>query len=374
MSRGRVVVFGWAVSAHVQRWLPAMAETGFEMKLISLGDESRGDESRGDESRGAASRADDPLEGIETVCLPRAGQISYYTLRSRAAKLAHRMNPDLIHVHYAGGFGLWAIKAKLHPTLVSVWGSDVENAYVSRIKRHWLKRTLDYADRVTATSNYLAKAAADIAPEVSAKLSVIPFGVTRPAKIAPLPPMPPLRICYLKAHEQVYGPDVLLKAISLAKENGVEIALTMAGQGALTESLKKLAGELKIREQVDFVGQVSLSEIYPLLNRHHLLVMPSRRESFGVAALESGICGRPVIASDVGGISEIVRHGKTGLLVAPDDPQELFKAIIELASNSELMATMGESGRTVVEKNYLWEQSVEKMANLYERLISVRRK
>jgi glycosyltransferase involved in cell wall biosynthesis len=78
---------------------------------------------------------------------------------------------------------------------------------------------------------------------------------------------------------------------------------------------------------------------------------------------------RPVVASRVGGVPEIVEDGKTGLLVPPEDHHALAEAIIRLGGNRELVETMGQAGRQLVAENFTWEKSLDLMSELYERLI-----
>jgi glycosyltransferase involved in cell wall biosynthesis len=202
---------------------------------------------------------------------------------------------------------------------------------------------------------------------------VIPFGVTLPDVVAPFPPPPP-KLCFIKAHRRKYGPEVLLRALKLVKKEIPDIKLTMAGEGEMTAELKHLTGELGLDENVDFVGFIPNDRIYSLLKGHHIMVMPSvmDSESFGVAVLEASACARPVIASRVGGVPEVLDDGNTGLLVPPGNVEALAAAIVGLARDSERCLKIGEAGRELVRNRYLWEHSLDQMARLYEKMIDVR--
>ena len=151
-----------------------------------------------------------------------------------------------------------------------------------------------------------------------------------------------------------------------------DLRLSIAGDGELLTKLRRIVQDYGLEEHVEFVGQVEPSDVYPFVSRHHFMVMPSRRESFGVAALEAAACARAVIASDVGGIPEVVRHGETGILVPPENPDKLAEAIIKLARDADLRNKMGQSGREFVTERYLWERSLDLMASLYDRIIDDR--
>ncbi|MCD6249484.1 MAG: glycosyltransferase [candidate division Zixibacteria bacterium] len=352
---GRVVIFGWANSVHIQRWATGLTERGFDIRLISLGG--------------------DPIEGVETINLPRTGLLSYFTQARRAVALAKEFGPDIIHVHYAGGFGYWGTRCGFAPLIVSVWGSDVVDLPRNLLFRYLIKRTLKRADRITATSDFLKRVSLELVPEIEDKIDVIPFGVTVPENPSPLS-TGPVRLCFIKMHRRKYGPEILLKAFAHARSQIPDLCLTMAGEGEMTPELKNLSSQLGVADSVKFVGFVPNDQIYSLLQEHHIMVMPSvmESESFGVAVLEASACGRPVIASRVGGVPEVLRHGETGLLVPPGDVDALTEAIVALASDREKCRAMGEAGRELVQTNYIWERSLDLMSILYKRSIDGKQK
>ena len=350
MSEMRVAIFGWAHSAHVQRWVRGLKARGLKMRLVSLGGE--------------------PLPDIDTHILPRRGRLSYFTQASQASRLAREFKPDIVHAHYASGFGWWTRKIKDTPTIVSAWGADVIDFPSNSLKRSLLRSVLKGTDHITATSRMLKQATVAILPEIEGKTTVIPFGVTIPHEDIPAPPDQPLRLCFIKAHRRKYGPDILLQALALARKSNPEIVLDMAGQGEMTSHLKAMCHRLGIEKAVNFVGYIPPEEIYSFLSQHHIMVMPSvmASESFGVAVLEASACGRPVIASRIGGVPEVVRDGETGLLVPPGEVQNLTEAILALAADRERREKMGLAGRKFVSENYLWEKSLDAMIELYERV------
>ncbi|MEW5993170.1 MAG: glycosyltransferase [Candidatus Zixiibacteriota bacterium] len=349
MADRRIVIFGWADSVHVRRWVNGLAGRGYRIRLISLGGNS--------------------LQNADTLIFSRRGKHSYPIHMRKAVRAARAFEPDLVHAHYAAGFGLWTLGLRFSPTVVSVWGSDITDFPRNVLTRSLIRRVLKRATYITETSQLLKIVSLHLCRECADKISVIPFGVEPPSTILPAPASPPIRLCFIKSHRLIYGPDVLLQALALAKQSVPEIELTMAGQGELTDKLKKMCAELGLDGNVRFVGHVPNEEIYALLQQHHIMVMPSLSESFGVAALEAAACTRPVIASNIGGVPEVVSDGETGILVPPKDPVQLAEAIVKLADDEAARQRMGEAGRRLVETKYRWEQSVDAMCDLYERLI-----
>ncbi|MEW5795595.1 MAG: glycosyltransferase family 4 protein [Candidatus Zixiibacteriota bacterium] len=350
MRPWRVVIFGWAESAHVQRWTRALADRGWNIRLISLGGK--------------------PVPGVETFVLPRRGRFSYIAYVFTAVKLAREFRPHLVHVHYAGGFGFWGANCRFAPLVVSVWGADVIDLPRKPIVGLSIQTLLGGANRITATSEYLRQTCIQLRPETGPRITVIPFGVNVPDTPAPLPPLP-LKLCFIKAHRPKYGPDILLRALARVRGAIPDVRMTLAGEGEMTPALRTLTAELGLEAHVDFVGLVPNKRIYSLLEAHHVMIMPSvmESESFGVAVLEAAACGRTSIASNIGGVPEVIRDGETGLLVPPGDPEALAEAIVRLGCDRDRIEKMGIAAHLHVGRNYRWEDCVDQMTALYESVI-----
>ncbi|MCK4460802.1 MAG: glycosyltransferase family 4 protein [candidate division Zixibacteria bacterium] len=347
----RIAILGWINSVHVQRWAEGLAARGFEIKVISLGGE--------------------PRKGINATIIPRSGRASYLTKAGQAARAVEAFRPHLVHAHYAAGFGWWMLRCKTRPRVVSVWGADVIDFPNNWLKRMLIREVLTAADHITATSQLLKQVATKLAPAISNRISVIPFGVRVPVRIAPVPSPAPFRVCFIKAHSRKYGPVILLEALAKVKQTVPDIQLSLAGEGELTSELRKSAVDLGLENNVNFIGFIDNKKIYDLIGEHHLMVMPSvmESESFGVAVLEAGACGRAVVASEVGGVPEVLVDGRTGLLVPPGDVNRLADAIVKLATDFDLCQKMGQEGYKFVSETYDWENSLDAMAELYRRLI-----
>jgi glycosyltransferase involved in cell wall biosynthesis len=102
--------------------------------------------------------------------------------------------------------------------------------------------------------------------------------------------------------------------------------------------------------------------------------MPSKDESFGVAAVEASATGLPVVASNVGGIPEVVVDNVTGYLVEKKNMEKLAEAIEKLIHDPRLRLEMGKAGREFVEREYVWKDNLVAMKNLYEKILAERTK
>ena len=145
----------------------------------------------------------------------------------------------------------------------------------------------------------------------------------------------------------------------------------MAGRGPLEQQLKEIAVELKIAEHVDFAGFVEHGHVPSLMRTFDIYVNSSvyDSESFGVVIIEASACGLPVVATRVGGVPEVCIDGETGIMVEPNDPNMLARAIVELASNPQKRHEMGRKGRQFVIDHYVWKNNVEAMLRHFQFLL-----
>ncbi len=291
------------------------------------------------------------------------------------------LKPDVVHIHsfdyiHPLMVGLVNCVTNVFKNLIiSLWGTDIiGNADSPGTKRGiFAKRfLLKQAKKITATTNYLASATAELAPK-GKKIHVIPFGIDcnmfcrREKRVADKI----VRIGFIKHLTPKYGPDYLLKALAIVVKDFPNVHLTIVGHGGMDNHLKQLSVDLKIKKHVHFTGYKQYNEIPAILSELDIFVMPSLIEAFGVAAIEAQAMEVPVVASNVGGVSEAVLDGKTGILVEPRNVQQLAAAVIKLIKDPELRKSMGKEGRRFVLENYNLEENVCLFERLYQNLSEV---
>jgi glycosyltransferase involved in cell wall biosynthesis len=130
-------------------------------------------------------------------------------------------------------------------------------------------------------------------------------------------------------------------------------------------AMQALSQELGIADRCHFVG--FREDVPAMMAALDVLAFPSWEEPFGRSLIEAMAVGRPVVASDTGGVPEIVTHGETGLLVPPRDPPSLADALITVLRSPQQARAMGLRGRKVVEQRFTIQQHVEKIEALYRR-------
>ena len=190
--------------------------------------------------------------------------------------------------------------------------------------------------------------------------------------IAPRPDPPALdgrapRLLCVGRLIPIKGHIVLLRAFARAREQVPGLELEIAGRGPLEPALRALSRELGLAEAVRFLGYVS--PIYEAIERASIIVVPSLGEGFGMVALEAMERARPVIAAEIGGLGELVRHGETGLLVPPAEVEPFARAIVELATDPARASAMGEAGRRRALERFLERRCTDRTELLYRSFV-----
>ncbi len=165
--------------------------------------------------------------------------------------------------------------------------------------------------------------------------------------------------------EPVKGPEYLVKAARLVLDECRRVKFLVVGEGSLRAGLESLCREAGISGKVIFTGwREDIPEILSLLD---IVVLPSLNEAVGRVLIEAGACGKPVVAAGVGGIPDIVRDGRTGMLVPPGDAVSLSRAVVDLLGDTEKRVRMGEEARRWV-RRFSSDRMVRKFSGVYEGL------
>jgi len=191
---------------------------------------------------------------------------------------------------------------------------------------------------------------------------IVHYGIASRDGVAPYEGGEPRLLCVGRLIP-IKGHLVLLRALAQARSRVPGVTLDVAGRGPLEPALKSYARELGLAEAVRFLGFVS--PVQRAIEDAAIVVVPSLGEGFGMVALEAMERARPVIASAVGGLPEIVADGETGLVVPSGDAEALAEAIVALAGDLERSAVMGKAGRERALAEFPPERSAERIEELY---------
>jgi len=164
----------------------------------------------------------------------------------------------------------------------------------------------------------------------------------------------------------VKGQDILINAMPKIVEKCRNVKLIFVGEGREESSLKKRVEELKLHDHVEFHPVVQ--QTFKYLSVFDVFVSPSRNEGLGLAVMEAQAAGLPVVASNVGGLKNLIDSGKTGILVERANERALSDAIIKILRNPSLATEIGLAARRVAEREYSSEIMVDKILSVYRDL------
>ena len=174
----------------------------------------------------------------------------------------------------------------------------------------------------------------------------------------------PLRVAFVGNVEPRKGLDTLVEGVARADAH---VDLTVVGR-AVDEShvadVRRLVRERGLGDRVRFAGRLSDAELADALRESHVLAVPSRYEGFGIVYLEGMSFGLPAIASRAGGASETVADGETGVLVDPDDPAAVARALDGFAADPDRLARMGRAARRRYERHPDWGETTARVRRL----------
>lgn len=286
--------------------------------------------------------------------------------RQKVIRLKRSFAPSLIHLNHVGFsdfFHLITAKAHASPSLVTLHGEWPDKANTT------VGHTLRTADWIVGCSAAILKKGRSLAPEILTRSSVIYNSIESPTlDPAALPFNPPRLLCLGRLSVEK-GFDLAMSAFASIVGRFPQARLIVAGDGPERARLQRQILDSRLTDSVDFIGWVKPDNVPALINTATMVIMPSRLDSFPLVALQAGILARPVVATRVGGLPEIVLHHETGMLVEKENSQGLADAICFLLENSAAAVQMGQAARTRVQTLFDWERHVDAYDALYRQLV-----
>jgi glycogen(starch) synthase len=260
------------------------------------------------------------------------------------AALRRRAAPDVVVVASLGPLDLFLHESsRSHPApLVVTPQQDIPPRLLGPSTLPG--RTLRAARWAVCCSASIRDEVCAAAPELRSRSSVIYHGLSLPPASGP-PPLDPPHLLGIGRLVPFKGFDVALQAFRRVLDRLPRARLTLAGDGPERLALEHLAVRLGVKDAVDFVGWIHPERVAALMATATLVLMPSRWEGLPLVGLEAQAAGRPVVASRVGGLPEVVADGETGCLVAPDSPAALADAAMALLGSPDTLARMGRAAR-----------------------------
>jgi len=309
--------------------------------------------------------------------------ISYAYFISRYAIKNIKPKPDLLHAHfsYPDGFGMIGLAKRWKvPFVISALGTlERKVAYEGSYTSRQIFEAMNCADKVLSVSEDLKNHIVNLGISED-KVSVVPNGVDiekfKPAgkeyarNMLNLPQDKKI-VLFVGALKKIKGVDYLIEAAKSFLDTNISLYMVGRDDG-MKKSLEKRAHELKIDNHIKFTGPVNHEDIPLWLSASDILVLPSLSEGRPNVILEAFACEVPVVATNVGGIPELMINGETGYLVTAKNPMELSEKVNKLLEDRDLRIKMGKFGRmTIIQRGLTWETHAKKTIKIYSKLLTI---
>lgn len=282
---------------------------------------------------------------------------------------------DILHIHWPFPHGVFSTAAQVFfggKVVLNFHGAELllsnKYGFVKRALAFFIKR----ADRIITNSSFTASKARAVFPK---ECAVIPYGTTfEPIENCPEKTRP-LVLSVGRLIERK-GFSYLIESAKQVVEKIPDARFVIVGGGPLLDSLREQIRALGLEEYVSLPGKVTQDELINFYRQASLFALPAIKddngdtEGLGVVLIEALSCAIPVVASDVGGISDIIKDGRTGLLFPQKNSAAISDSIIRVLRDDDLRNTLASQGNEYVLTQFSWESVIEKIMTLYKSVIN----
>jgi glycosyltransferase involved in cell wall biosynthesis len=313
------------------------------------------------------------MNGVRVIKAGRLATIASTPISVSLPFLLSKERPDITHLHtpYPIGELSQFYFGKTRKVFLTYHSDVVRQKELLHFYKPFLKKVLSLADRIIVTSENYMKSSPHLR-EFMHKCTVIPLGID-------LTPFLQNSSQDIGSIKEKYGSPIILfvgklryyKGLQFLLEamSGIPAKLIVIGNGPMEKEWRNLASKLNINEKVFFLGEIGGEQLAHFYGASDIFVLPAceRSEAFGLVQVEAMASGLSVISTELGtGTSFVNKHGETGLVVRPKDPDSLRVAILSLLDNPTLCLEMGRRGRERAMREFSIETMVERLLNLYE--------
>lgn len=318
---------------------------------------------------------------VKTLEIPNAWNKKDQRSLKSEINLLNDKYPDaqpIVHLHgvRAGILGRLSLQELIKKTAVQIvytehlWTKDyhLPSRWREALQLWYLKRLDRFSARTIAVSQAVADFLIKKGITSANKIVVVPNGVEFPEKKSAnrILGKGEFRIGSVGTLTPIKGFDILIAAMPLILQNHPDTTLEIVGDGPDMARLKKLVRKLKLSGRVKLLGEKpGLNEI---IETWDLFVSASASESFGLAVAEAMAVGLPVVATNVGGVPELVT-AEAGRLVPPNDPSTLAKAVVDLLGQPQKLVQMGQAGRERIRTHFTVEKMVNRTEEVYREIV-----
>ena len=306
-----------------------------------------------------------------SLLLEHSGFFMYHGFKKLIDRIYEVFPFDLIHAHAAlpDGQAAYYLKKKYKvPTIITLHSQDFHTTMNSVNYRKKLFQVLDAADRIITVNHKLKDIVKD--QPFSSKITVVNNGIDiedcLPDNLETV--LNGKRIISISNLKKDKGIDLNLGAISSLVRKYPDLEYFVVGDGEERSNLENFKDELNLEDNVFFLGRLDHNQAMLKLAESDIFCLPSWPEGFGIAYLEAMSMGKPIIGAHGEGISDVINHGENGLLVKPQDVDEVIEALDSLLSDPARAKSLGQAGRKTIVEGYTWLQNAVKTIGIYESL------
>jgi glycosyltransferase involved in cell wall biosynthesis len=250
---------------------------------------------------------------------------------------------ELVHAHWwfpSGLIGTWMAGWWRVPLVTTLHGSDIAAAKSSGPTTRMFRRVITQSRAVTTVSSWLAAETRALVPAAHPIVAPMPI---KPDLFHPGGPRESDRLLFVGKLNQQKGIEYLLRALAVMRAR--PMVDVIVGVGSAPEDIGGLAQSLGVADRLRWLPLLPQAKLAEYYRSCTALVMPAVNEGLGLVAAEALLCETPVIAFASGGLTDLIRDGETGVLVAPGDVAALARAIDDLLSRPDRGAALGVAGR-----------------------------
>lgn len=362
------------IQEHVSNLAQTMTKQGHQLKVVTV-------------RRNKSERVRDTFAGLDVIRVPQLNLpktlTAQYLAITTALLIAKRLRgqADVVHYHtfWPDAFTAFIVN-KFVPTVYTAHESRFLLMAEQPKTQRWLKLALRPFQGILAPSTELLEVTRQLG--VTIEKSVFISNAVDANKFRPditrgivrarygIPADHCLILCPRRLVPK-NGLEFLIESLPIIHQRFSNFSVLIAGDGPEKEKLHRRACELGFQHSVIFAGNQNNDQLPEFYADANIVAIPSLKEATSIAGLEAMASARAVVASNVGGLPEIIDDGVNGLLVPPRDPEALARALMRLIETPELRNQLGDAARTRVERKFTWEHVANETTKAYERAIAV---
>lgn len=369
----RILYFTEGGSIHDYRFLIKFVQEGYDCHYVYLSPSGKRYE----------------VKGVKSYCLNYGyhGKGSLLFLLGKALQVYNRFKkllrdtkPDILHAGWIPNVGLMAALSNYHPLLLMPWGSDVLiSPQKSPIHRKVVKYVIEHADMITCDAEEVKKRITEVADYPEENIVTFPWGIDLKTFYPSGEDRLRIRqklgwsdkkvLIMTRAFKPVYGIEYFLRALPKVIERVPQVKALLIGTGALKSHFYRIVNELKINNEVLFLGQIPNADLVRYLNAADVYVSSSLSDGTSLSLLEAMACALPIVVTDVPAILEWVQDGVNGLVVPRKSIKQLSEKISCLLRNEDLAREMGKRNFEIAQERANWDKNFKQLEEIYVTLM-----